>query len=148
MEIDQVIFKKAHRFYKKLVTKIDEDEVNRTVFLEPLKPRLTILARALTGNQNEIITSEREGGWSGFNFYLPESISFNSNIDDNIDFYLYRVLYLSVQQKLQLNWVNEDYNTKESQAKSVEHSQEVLDNLFNEYPNIYLTSFTSILLRK
>lgn len=135
MEVDQVIFKKVHRFYKKLTTKIDENELKRTVYLEPLKPRLTILSRALTGNQNEIITSEREGGWSGLNFYLPPSISFNTKIDDNIDFYLFRVLYLSVQQKLELNWINEDYNTKESQRKALEHSQEVLDSLFNEYPN-------------
>lgn len=135
MELDQVIFKKAHRFYKKLVTKIDEDELKRTVLLEPLKPRLTILSRALTGNQNEIITSEREGGWSGLNFYLPSSIAFNKTINDNIDFYLFRVLYLSVQQKLQLNWINEDYNVKESQTKAFEHSQEVLNNLFKEYPN-------------
>lgn len=135
MEIDQIIFKRLHQFYKKVTTKIDEDEQNRTVNLEPLKPRLTILSRALTGNQNEIITSEREGGWSGLNFYLPTSISFNLNITDNIDFYLFRVLYLSVQQKLQLNWTNEDYNTKESQTKALEHSSEVLNALFNEYPN-------------
>lgn len=135
MEIDQLIFKRLHKFYKKITTKIDEDEVKRTVYLEPLKPRLTILSRALTGNQNEIITSEREGGWSGLNFYLPVSISFSDNINDNIDFYLFRVLYLSVQQKLQLNWKNENYNTKASQAKALEHSQEVLDMLFYEYPN-------------
>lgn len=135
MEVDQIIFKKVHQFYKKLTKKIDENELERTVYLEPLKPRLTILSRALTGNQNEIITSEREGGWSGLNFYLPHSISFNADINDNINFYLFRVLYLSVQQKLQLNWINEDYSTKESQAKATENSQEILNALFDEYPN-------------
>lgn len=135
MEIDQIIFKKALQFYKNLTEKIDEDEQKRTVYLSPLKPRLTILARALTGYQNEIITSEREGGWSGFNFYLPESISFNNNIEDNLNFYLFRVLYLSVQQKMQLNWTTDEYNTKQSQAKALEHSQDVLNELFKEYPN-------------
>ena len=135
MEIDQVIFKKVHRYYKKLTTKVDIDELNRTAYLEPLKPRLTILSRALTGFQNEIITSEREGGWSGLNFYLSESISFNPTIKENIDYYLFRVLYLSVQQKLQLNWIDENYNTKESQLKALENSKTVLDTLFNEYPN-------------
>ena len=135
MELDQIIFKKVHQFYKKLVTKVDEKELKRTVLLEPLKPRLTILSRALTGNQNEIITSEREGGWSGLNFYLPSSIAFNKDINDNIDFYLFRVLYLSVQQKMQLNWTTDDYNTQQSQQKALENAKQVLDELFSEYPN-------------
>ncbi|NCP46411.1 MAG: hypothetical protein GW818_08335, partial [Flavobacteriales bacterium] len=52
MEIDQIIFKRIYNFYKKITVKIDEEELNRTVFLEPLKPRLTLLSRALTGLQN------------------------------------------------------------------------------------------------
>ena len=135
MELDQIIFKKFHQFYKKLTTKVDEEELKRTVLLEPLKPRLTILSRALTGMQNEIITSEREGGWSGLNFYLPQSISFSTCIDDNINFYLFRVLYLSVQQKLQLNWFNENYSTKESQQQALQNSKKVLNELFKEYPS-------------
>ena len=87
-----------------MTTKVDEEESARTVFLEPLKPRLTILSCALSGLQNEIITSEREGGWSGLKFYLPKSISFSNDIETNINFLIFRVLYLSVQQKMRLNW--------------------------------------------
>ncbi|MCC7332507.1 MAG: VWA domain-containing protein [Flavobacteriales bacterium] len=136
MEIDQLIFKGIYDFYKKLTVKVDEEVVQRTVFLEPLKPRLTILLRALTGMQNEIVTSEREGGWSGLTIYLPKSISFNPTIEDNVNYYLFRVLYLSVQQKLDLNWIdNENHKTTESQQKATIFSEQVLSQLFIEYPN-------------
>jgi len=135
MELDQLIFKRLHNFYHKITTKVDEELEGRTVFLEPLKPRLTILSRALTGCQNEIITSEREGGWSGLKFYLPHSISFANDIETNVNFYIFRVLYLSVQQKLRLNWNNnEEEKTIISQQKANEYSRQVLIALFNEYP--------------
>ena len=136
MELDQVIFKRLHKFYKRITTKVDEDETARTVLLEPLKPRLTILSRALTGLQNEIITSEREGGWSGLKLYLPTSISFSDNIETNINFYVFRVLYLSVQQKLRLNWEGtEEHKIKESQIQSNLASVQVLEELFEQYPS-------------
>ncbi|MBL4594655.1 MAG: NorD protein, partial [Flavobacteriales bacterium] len=135
MEVDQLIFKRLHKFYHKLTTKVDEEMENRTVYLEPLKPRLTILSRALTGCQNEIVTSEREGGWSGLKFYLPSSISFSEDLESNINFYIFRVLYLSIQQKMRLNWsTNEEQKTTDSQQKAGEYSKQVLDELFNEYP--------------
>jgi len=136
MEIDQLIFKRIYNFYKKITVKVDEEELSRTVFLEPHKPRLTLLSRALTGMQNEIVTSEREGGWSGLTFYLPKSISFNSSLEDNVNYYLFRVLYLSVQQQLNLNWIdNENHKTSESQQKATSNSEQVLNQLFIEYPN-------------
>ena len=137
MEIDQLIFKRIHKFYKKLTHKVDEELEVRTVYLEPLKPRLTILSRALSGYQNEIITSEREGGWSGLKFYLPKSIAFCSTIDQNINFYIFRVLYLSVQQKKRLNWNdNEEQKVIVSQQKSASFHGEVLAELFEEYPPV------------
>lgn len=135
MEIDQLIFKRIYDFYKKITVKVDEEVEQRTVFLEPLKPRLTLLSRALTGMQNEIVTSEREGGWSGLTFYLPKSISFNSTLEDNINFYLFRVLYLSVQQQLNLNWNdNDNHKTTESKQQALENAEKILAQLFAEYP--------------
>lgn len=149
MEIDQIIFKGIYNFYKKITVKVDEEELNRSVFLEHLKPRLTILSRALTGLQNEIVTSEREGGWSGLTFYLPKSISFNTSLEDNVNYYLFRVLYLSVQQKLALNWGDdENYKKNESQQKAKEQSEQVLTQLFIEYPNteqIYQTQKNNLI---
>jgi len=135
LEIAQSIFKRLHEFYKRVSSKVDEEAEQRKVLLEPLKPRLTILARALTGVQNEIITSEREGGWSGLKFYLPKSMSFFKDIDSNINYFVFRVLYLSVQQKMRINWDNnEEQKTSDSQIKASKNSQQVLDELFEEYP--------------
>jgi len=136
MEINQLIFKRLHNFYKRITSNTDNELSNRAVHLTPLKPRLTILSRALTGVQNEIITSEREGGWSGLKFYLPNSISFSESQETNINFFIFRVLYISVQQKLQLNWRDfDDYKTSESQLKAETTSKEVLEELFIEYPS-------------
>ncbi|MGB0882733.1 MAG: nitric oxide reductase activation protein NorD, partial [Vicingaceae bacterium] len=135
MEIDQVIFKKLHKFYQKVTTKVDPEVEARTVFLEPLKPRLTILSRALTGHQNEIITSEREGGWSGLKFYLPASSGIFNDVNENINYYIFRVLYLSVQQQLMLNWsTDEEQKVLISQKEAEGYSEKVLHKLFEEYP--------------
>lgn len=148
MELDQIIFKRLHKFYKRVTTKVDEEETARTVYLEPLKPRLTILSRALTGLQNEIVTSEREGGWSGLTFYLPKTIAFSDDLETNINFYIFRVLYLSVQQKLGLNWdSNEEHKVQESQYEAADNSTKVLMELFEQYPatkKIYLTIKTAV----
>ncbi|MGB0886720.1 MAG: nitric oxide reductase activation protein NorD [Vicingaceae bacterium] len=136
MEIDQLIFKKVHNYYKRLTTKVDENELKRTVQLNPLKPRLTILSRALTGLQNEVVTSEREGGWSGLKFYLPQNIAFCSTIEHNINFYIFRILYLSVQQKLTINWDNNEVQKPIlSQQKATASSAQILAILFDEYPS-------------
>ncbi len=135
MEIDQLIFKSVHKFYKKLTTKVDLEQEKRTVNLESLKPRLTVLSRALTGLQNEAVTSEREGGWSGLKFYLPQKIAFCEKIEDNINFFIFRVLYLSVQQKLRINWQdNEGHKVSHSKQNAFETSAKILEELFNEYP--------------
>lgn len=135
MEIDQIVFKRFYKFYKKFTSKVDEKELSRTVVLAPLKPRLTILARALTGLQNDIITSEREGGWSGLNFYLPEKIALNTTVEENVNFYLFRTLYLSVQQQLKLNFKDdEDFTALAAKEKAFENAAHILAVLFNEYP--------------
>ncbi len=135
MEIDQLIFKRLHKFYRKIVSKTEDDLQGRIVYLEPLKPRLTILSRALSGFQNDIITSEREGGWSGLKFYLPKSISFSDTIETNLNWYIFRVLYLSVQQKMMLNWADqEEHKVLESQQEAFKFSSKILAELFFQYP--------------
>ena len=135
MELDQLLFKRLYNWYNRVTHSNNDSEKEVAVELESLKPRLTILARALSGFQNEIVTSEREGGWSGLKFYLPKNIYFSNHKKDNIDFYLFRVLYLSVQQKLMLNWKNqEEHKISESQQKAKDSATQVLEVLFDEYP--------------
>ena len=133
-EIDEYIVGKFFKHLKKS-RKISPEIIARTVTLDNIKPRLTILARALTGNPIEIFPAEREGGYKNNNFFLPISFSALPTKEENFTFYLFRVLYLSVQQRLNLNW---NYLEKEqplllSQQKAFESSSDILTVLFEEF---------------
>jgi nitric oxide reductase NorD protein len=135
MEFDQILFKRFYKYYQKVRRKKDPELLERRVQLDDIKPRLTLLARALTGKPNEILTSEREGGFSGLRFYLPKQIDLFSSAKLNLEFYLFRTLYLSVQQSLLLNWpTKEQHGVEESQVKANEASSGILKLLFDEYP--------------
>lgn len=133
-EIDEYIVGKLFRHLKKS-KKIHPEIIARTVTLNDIKPRLTILARALTGKPIEIFPAEREGGYKNNNFFLPISFSKLSTKKDNLTFYLFRILYLSVQQRLNLNWTFEDKDQPLalSQQKAFETSEAILAILFEEF---------------
>lgn len=133
-EIDEYIVGKVFRHLKKS-KKIHPEITARTVSLNDIKPRLTILARALTGKPIEIFPAEREGGYKNNNFFLPISFAELPSKEDNLTFYLFRVLYLSVQQRLNLNWTLEqkDQPLALSQQKAFETSEEILEILFEEF---------------
>jgi nitric oxide reductase NorD protein len=133
-EIDEYIYGKFVRHFKKS-KKIDVEILNRTIHLNNIKPRLTILARALTGNPIEIFPAEREGGYKNNNFFLPISFSKLATKKDNLTFYLFRILYLSIQQRLNLNWTLEekDQPLALSQQKAFETSEAILTILFEEF---------------
>ncbi len=136
MDIEQLIFKRLINFFKK--NKEESQEViDRTVDLATLYPRLSLISRAITGENIEVIGSEREGGWKDDIFFLPKSISLFEDIDLNINFYLFRVFYLSIQKKAHYNWkYNEDFSIEESQQKAAEVSNTILQFLFVEYPGL------------
>ncbi len=135
MEIDQLLFQKVFNFFKKRKKKTGVNELEVT--LDTIRPKLTILARALTGFPITLLDSEREGGWQGTSYFLPKSVSFYEDEKLNVKFYLYRLLYLSVQQKLNLNFPqNYSYEIEESQAEAKKYSKIILDELFKEYPSI------------
>ncbi|WP_188050213.1 nitric oxide reductase activation protein NorD [Flavobacterium sp. GP15] len=133
-EIDEYIVGKFFKHLKK-TKKISPEILARTVKLHAIKPRLTILARALTGNPIEIFPAEREGGYKNNNFFLPISFAELPTKEDNLTFYLFRVLYLSIQQRWNLNWNSEEKEpTLElSQKKALESSQVILAILFDEF---------------
>ena len=133
-EIDEYIVGKLFRHLKKS-KKINPAITARTVTLNDIKPRLTIIARALTGKPIEIFPAEREGGYKNNNFFLPISFAELPSKEDNLTFYLFRILYLSVQQRLNLNWTLEqkDQPLALSQQKALETSKTVLTILFEEF---------------
>ena len=133
-EPDEYLFTKFAYYFKRRRKKKQEG-ILHAVHLVDLKPRLTILARAITGDSIEIYDAEREGGYKNNNFFLPSKISDFSSVEENISFYLFRVLYLSVQKNLQLNWNNEgEHELEVSQQKAKETSNQVLKSLFEQFP--------------
>ncbi|PHR72534.1 MAG: NorD protein [Lutibacter sp.] len=133
-EPDAYIFTKFANYFKRR-KKNKEASLTHAVNLIDIKPRLTIFARAITGKPIDIYDAEREGGYKNNNFFLPSTALLFSTTEENISFYLFRVLYLSVQKNLDLNWNDEDdHELKESQQKSFESSQKVLKTLFKQFP--------------
>ncbi len=133
-EPDEYIFTKFAFFFKKR-RKAKEKELEHAVSLDDLKSRLTIFARAITGEAIEIYEAEREGGYRNNNFFLPSKYYEFHSVEENVSFYLFRVLYLSVQKNLNLNWNdNQEHDSEESQQKALETSEKVLQSLFEQFP--------------
>ena len=133
-EPDEYIFTKLAYFFKRR-SKRKQEDIAHAVSLNEIKPRLTILARAITGESIEIYEAEREGGFKNNNFFLPAKFSDFSSVDENIAFYLFRILYVSVQKNLNLNWNdNQEHELEESQQKAKETSKLVLESLFEQFP--------------
>lgn len=133
-EPDEYIFTKFAFFFKKR-KKNKEAELEYAVHLNEIKARLTIFARAITGEAIEIFEAEREGGYRNNNFFLPAKFFEFQTIEKNLSFYLFRVLYLSIQKNLGLNWKdNTEHDLLESQKKAEDNSLKVLQDLFEQFP--------------
>ncbi len=134
MALDEYIYGKIASFFTKRKRDSLEADV-KTVNLIDIKSRLTIFARAITGNPIDIFPAKREGGYKNNNFFLPTLYLEFSTYEENLSFYLFRVLYLSIQKNLELNWQdNTDHLIEESQRKALEESKKILESLFKEFP--------------
>lgn len=136
MDIEQLLFKRLFDFFKKK-TELTTDELERKVKLQDIHSRVSLIARALTGESIEIVASEREGGWKDNVFFLPSEMLLFPQVEINLNFFLFRVFYLHIQQKENLNWKSdEDFETSVSQEKAIETSEIVLQKLFEEFPGL------------
>ncbi|PKP28743.1 MAG: NorD protein [Bacteroidetes bacterium HGW-Bacteroidetes-18] len=133
-EPDEYLFTKFAFYFKRRNLKKQEN-IAHAVNLSDLKPRLTIFARAITGESTEIFEAEREGGYKNNNFFLPVTFSDFPSSDENISFYLFRIVYLSVQKNLNLNWNDhQEHELLESRQKAQETSMVVLESMFDQFP--------------
>jgi len=133
-EPDEYIFTKFAFFFKKR-KRIKEAALEHAIDLADIKPRLTIFARAITGQPIEIFEAEREGGYRNNNFFLPAKFYDFETETENLSFYLFRILYLSIQKNLNLNWNDTlEHDTLESLQKAKETSHQVLELLFSQFP--------------
>lgn len=133
MALDEYIFGRVVRYFRN--RQAQTEDVSRTALLEPLKPRLTLLARALTGRPVELFPAIREGGFKGNSFFLPEKCGWFAQRVTNEEFYVFRVLYLSVQQQLRQNWYNPETLTDKASIELAKHAApQVLGLMWEIYP--------------
>jgi nitric oxide reductase NorD protein len=127
MDLDELLFGKISKYFKKRnKKKILLD--NNAVFLKDVRPRLTILARAISGKAIEIFPAEREGGYKNNNFFLPIYFNELSSKEQNLSFYFFRILFLSVQSEMNINLIADEVFPEEK-------NQQILTLLFQKYPN-------------
>lgn len=133
-EPDEYIFTKFAHFFKRR-SKRKESKIPHAVKLQEIKPRLLLFARAITGESIEIFEAEREGGYKNNNFFLPAVYSAFSSSKENISFYLFRILYLSIQKVMGINWSdNMDHSVDDSRIKALESADRILKELFEQFP--------------
>ncbi len=134
MALDEYLYGKIANYFKqRKKTLVEADKT--TVKLQDIKPRLTLFARAVTGKPITIYTAEREGGYKNNNFFLPKHINFLPTYEKNLSFYLFRVLFLSIQKNLNFNWNDkQEHSLLESQQKAFQTAPKVLSVLFEEFP--------------
>jgi len=109
-----------------------------TVRLEEIAPKLSIIARAVTGKPIKIFPAEREGGYKNTNFFLPVFFAGFPDLKKNLQFYIFRILYLSIQNQLELNWLPriEAKDLQTSRQKALETAPLILQKLFVEFPSM------------
>lgn len=133
-EPDEFIFAKVAKFLKHR-KKSAKEAIAHTVKLSEIKPRLTLVARAVTGHAIEIFEAEREGGYKNNSFFLPERFSGFDTSEKNLAFYIFRTLYLSIQKSFHLNYeLGDEHTLEEAQKISKENSEKVLKEIFNQFP--------------
>ena len=137
MEPDQILFKKIIKLVSKFRKTSPEVEA-KTVSLESILPKLTLIARALTGKNIDILAAENEGGWKNDLFYVPAKFNLLPSLEENAKFYIYRVVYLTVQSQLGLNWKVDEVkkNIDQSREQAIKQSSHVVDMLEQDYPSI------------
>ncbi|MCO5231969.1 MAG: VWA domain-containing protein [Chitinophagales bacterium] len=134
LELDEILFSKVVKFLK-WRRQNNTEVIERKVVLNDIKPRLTLIARALCASPIEIYPAEKEGGYKDDNFFLPVECFLFSTKEENFQYYVFRVFYLSVQKQLNLNGQFEDQGVDYYQ-KAIDTAPEVLKILFEDYPQM------------
>lgn len=143
LELDEIIYKKVLKYFKN--KRLNDAEIlSRQINLSDIKPRLTLFARAICGAPIEIFPAEREGGYKNKNFFLPINCSLFPTKEENLKFYFFRTVYLSIQKQLNLNWDNQDNSHELSLEKANETAPLVLEKMFQDYPSMQEFYFDAV----
>ena len=87
-------------------------QIRHAARLAELRPHLTLVARALSGEPLEIRDAEHAGGFVGEVLYLPRRISIATTLAENVNAYLYRVAYTVTSRQLGLTLAADDAQTR------------------------------------
>ncbi|MBS4070175.1 MAG: VWA domain-containing protein [Algoriphagus sp.] len=136
LDLDEWIFGKVAAYFKKKQQDKAEKMAHK-VDLDIVKPRLMVLARAITGNAIDLFPAEREGGFKNNSFFLPRSFAELPTWEENLSFYFYRTFYLCIQQELGLNWEKDIDDLLLSRQMAAQSAPAVLDRLESDYPALF-----------
>ncbi|EON75937.1 Nitric oxide reductase activation protein NorD [Lunatimonas lonarensis] len=134
LDVDEWVYGRLVRYFKKSRLKAAH-EIQHAVYLHAIRPRLTLLARAITGNAIDIYPAEAEGGYKHNSFFLPISFSVFPNWEENLSFFFFRTLYLCAQQDLGYNWNREEDDLILSRQMAEQTAPSVLEKLYEEFGN-------------
>ncbi|PKA14665.1 nitric oxide reductase activation protein NorD [Leptospira haakeii] len=134
---EEFVFKKTYDTVREIFSsEKDQSVTDKIVKLSDIKPRLSILAKSLTGENIEILPAEKEGGFQDQFYFLPQSYSHGPDSFSNIQFYIFRILYLSEQKRLGFHWKKGEIKGKSESIKAAEETYpQVLESLRKNYPN-------------
>lgn len=149
MEWDQYLFKQISHLIRRIRTpKKNPSELDNTVLLDELKPRLTYLAQLICGLNINIREAPHIGGWKGDAFWLPTAYSHALDREKNIDYYIFRVFYLYGQCALKQFWADQNaYSEAEAYLKAQQTHPEVIAFVTSQYPN-FLDLYEQVLNRE
>ena len=133
LDIDEWVYGKVVKYFKRSKKAAVEKMVHK-VDLEEIKPRLTLLARAVSGKAIEIFPAEREGGYKNHNYFLPITFAELPTYEENLSFYFFRILYLCTQSQLDFHWTADSDNLILSRQKALECAPQVLERLYEDFP--------------
>lgn len=142
MDWQQKVFRQAWHWLQGIRSETHTPENTAAVSLEQARGRLTLFARLLTGAPIDLLTAEQEGGWTGNLFYLPQCFELGQTQAENLEYYLFRICYLSLQRQAGQNWpIAGSYSLEQSRLQARASAPEILEQLFVEFPGseaIYL----------
>ncbi|TGL36778.1 VWA domain-containing protein [Leptospira koniambonensis] len=137
---EEFVFKKTYNTVREIFSyKKDPSLKDKIVKLSELKPRILLLAKSLTGENIEIFPAEKEGGFQDQIYFLPPFYSNGPDIDANIQFYIFRILYITEQRRLGFCWKKGENKSREQSLKAAERTYpQVLASLGKNYPDAKL----------
>lgn len=137
MEIDQLIFKKIWKFVTSLQKEKSTDNPETAVYLIDIKNKLTVIARALSGNPIEIFPAENYSCAKNNIYLLPEKYTRFDNHEENYFYFIFRIFYLYALQKLELDTSSpSNENLETSLVRSLKYSNKILEELGREFPQL------------